>query len=167
CEVLGVSGDPFLGGDDFDRLLATHFVEQGAWSGAPECSTGNTDRQKMFLTAHAELFDAAMPAGAVNFARLVHLAERVKVELTDAGRVERFVPELVRTADGQRLSLEVAVDGATFERLIKDKVDRTIDCCHEALARARERAGVRLSDIDYVVMVGGSSRVPLVRKTVR
>src|SRR5207248_6723491 len=42
-----------------------------------------------------------------------------------------------------------------------------IDCCHEALTRARERAGIRLSDIDYIVLVGGSSRVPLVRDTVR
>src|SRR5262249_54256159 len=41
------------------------------------------------------------------------------------------------------------------------------DCCHEALARAREKAGVGLGDIDYLVLVGGSSRVPLVRETVR
>src|SRR5205807_7492438 len=53
------------------------------------------------------------------------------------------------------------------EKLIRAKVERTIACCHEALARARDRAGLRLADIDYVVLVGGSSRVPLVRETVR
>src|SRR5205807_9692990 len=51
--------------------------------------------------------------------------------------------------------------------LIKDKIDGTIDCCREALARARDKAGVRLADVDYVILVGGSSRVPLVRETVR
>ncbi len=65
------------------------------------------------------------------------------------------------------VSLTVDVDRATFDRLIKDKVARTIDCCHEALARARDRAGLRLGDIDYLVLVGGSSRLPLVRDTVR
>ncbi len=59
------------------------------------------------------------------------------------------------------------MERADFNRLIKEKVDRTIDCCRDALAQARDRAGIRLSDVDYVVLVGGSSRVPLVRETVR
>ena len=54
-----------------------------------------------------------------------------------------------------------------FNRLIRSKVDRTIDCCREALGRAKDKAGLRLQDIDYIVLVGGSSRVPLVRDTVR
>jgi molecular chaperone DnaK len=167
-EVLGVSGDPFLGGDDFDRLLASHLAETGTWndSGA-EGSTWNTDRKNSFFPAGSALFDATTAPGAANFARLVHVAEGIKVELSDAQRAERYVPGLVRDASGPGLSLQAAVDRATFERLIRDKVDRTIDCCHEALARARERAGVRLADVDYVVLVGGSSRVPLVRQTVR
>jgi molecular chaperone DnaK len=151
-EVLGVSGDPFLGGDDFDRLLASHLAEKGVRGGKADRSS---------------LFDPATPEGAARFSRLVCLAEGLKVELTEATRAERYVPELARDADGNGLSLELAVERATFEHLIKDKVDRTIDCCHDALARARERAGVRLSDIDYVVLVGGSGRVPLVRRTVR
>ena len=98
----------------------------------------------------------------MNFARLVHIAEGIKIELTDTERVERCVAGVVRAAGDPARQ---RVDRATFNRLIKDKVDRTIDCCHEALARARERAGLRLGDIDYVVLVGGSSRVPLVRDT--
>src|SRR5205814_1467045 len=50
--------------------------------------------------------------------------------------------------------------------LIKDKVDRTIECCFEALHRARDKAGITLSDVDHVILVGGSSRIPLVRQTV-
>jgi hypothetical protein len=59
------------------------------------------------------------------------------------------------------------VERSIFHRLIRDKVDRTIECCRDALSRARERTGLSLSDIDYVILVGGSSRVPLVRDTVR
>lgn len=116
-EVLGVSGDPFLGGDDFDRLLATFLSERSL-------------------------------CPAAEFAQLVHAAERIKIALSSQEEASG-----VRRAD--------------FNRLIKDKIDRTIDCCHEALARAKERAGVRLGDIDHVILVGGSSRIPLVRDTVR
>ena len=147
-EVLSVSGDPFLGGDDFDRLLATELIAA--------CGLASSAKPQ------AASFDPTTPDGAINFARLVHLAEGIKIELNTAERVERFVPEIV-----PGFNLEATVGRATFHRLIKDKVDRTIDCCHEALARARERAGIKLSDIDHVILVGGSSRVPLVRERVR
>jgi molecular chaperone DnaK len=159
-EVLAVSGDPFLGGDDFDRLLASHLLEAGRW-------TAEGDDATLSPETLAPLFDPATPAGAVRFARLVQVAEGVKTALTDAERVERFVPHVVRDDSGRLLSLEASVERGVFHRLIKDKVDRTIDCCREALGRARERAGLGLADVDYVILVGGSSRVPLVRDTVR
>jgi molecular chaperone DnaK len=161
-EVLSVSGDPFLGGDDFDRLLAWHLLETGTWRWLDA-----EGRPAERVPAPRELFDPSTPPGAVNFARLVQVAESIKCELTAADRAERYVPHLLLAEDGRALSVEVTVERATFQRLIQDKVDRTIDCCGEALARARERAGVRLGDIDHVVLVGGSSRVPLVRDTVR
>ncbi len=161
-EVLSVSGDPFLGGDDFDRLLASHLLEAGRWTvlGEDGQSTGE-------VIEPASLFDPTTPAGAVRFALLVQAAEGIKTALTDHDRVERYIPGLARGDDGRPLALEAAVERALFQRLIKDKVDRTIDCCHEALARARERAGLCLGDINHVILVGGSSRVPLVRDTVR
>ncbi len=160
-EVLGVSGDPFLGGDDFDRLLATHLIEQGMWA------VDTAERSPVGSRLTAELFDPSTPAGAVHFGRLVHVAEGIKIALTDSERVERYVPGLTYTDDGGAVALEASVARTDFNRLIKDKVDRTIDSCRDALARARDRAGVGLSDVDYVVLVGGSSRVPLVRDTVR
>ena len=100
-EVLGVSGDPFLGGDDFDRLLATHLIEQGKWS---ECGVASgewrvaseekTDLSSL-ATRHsplATLFDPSTPTGAVHFGRLVHVAEGIKIALTDSERVERVRP---------------------------------------------------------------------------
>jgi molecular chaperone DnaK len=156
-EVLAVSGDPFLGGDDFDRLLATCLIENGSWK--------RGDRT-MHASDVASLFEPASPAGAVPFARLVRLAEAIKRELTSTEQVQRYVPHVLLESVGEELSLEAAVSRATFHRLIKSKIDRTIDCCHEALMQARERAGLRLCDIDHVILVGGSSRVPLVREAV-
>jgi molecular chaperone DnaK len=162
-EVLSVSGDPFLGGDDFDRLLATELVERGSWTVAGD----DGGSAPVSAETRQRLFDLSSPAGAVNFARLVQAAESIKIELTGAERVERYLPDLIGDEAGRRFTLEARIERDVFHRLIRDKVDRTIDSCREALARARERAGLRLADIDYVILVGGSSRVPLVRDTVR
>jgi molecular chaperone DnaK len=182
-EVLSVSGDPFLGGDDFDRVLASYLIESGAVKMA---RTGNSEREarsgedpdtsalrapssqfeKVDSKTLDRLFDLSRNDGAANFARLVHIAEAIKIELTDAPRVERYVPALVTLGD-KEYALEAVVEREMFNRLIRSKVDRTIDCCREALGRAQDKAGLRLQDIDYIVLVGGSSRVPLVRETVR
>jgi molecular chaperone DnaK len=141
-EVLSVSGDPFLGGDDFDRLLASA-VASGQWP-------------------------VASDLGA-NFPRVVHVAEQIKIDLSKLERVDDVAERL--EAAGLALATShwplATIHRGDFNRLVKDKVDRTIDCCQEALARARDKAGIRLADIDYVVLVGGSSRIPLVRETVR
>src|SRR5262249_28071367 len=144
------SGDPFLGGDDFDRLLASHLVETGRWRWGDEPAQVNA------------LFDPTSPEGAVPFARLVRIAEQIKIELTAREGLEHYVPGVLIGRDGRDLSLEVSINRSTFQRLIRDKVSRTIDCCHEALGRARLRPG----DIDHIILVGGSSRVPLVREVV-
>ena len=90
-EVLSVSGDPFLGGDDFDRLLASYLIE----SGAVKVETGKKRErslEKVDSKMLDRLFDLSRNDGAANFARLVHIAEAIKIELTDAPRVERYVP---------------------------------------------------------------------------
>ncbi len=162
-EVLAVSGDPFLGGDDFDRLLATHLVESGSWTVASESDPSRTIATEILQS----LFDLSTPAGAYRFAQLVRVAESIKIDLSQAERVKRYLPDWIHDETGRALTLEATVERGAFHRLIRDKVDRTIDCCREALARSRERNGLNLSDIDYVILVGGSSRLPLVRDTVR
>jgi molecular chaperone DnaK len=164
-EVLSVSGDPFLGGDDFDRLLASYLIESGAIK--RERGTRNSrSTEKVDAKTLDRLFDLSRNDGAANFARLVHIAETIKIELTEAPRVERYVPALVTLGDNE-YALEAVVEREMFNRLIRTKINRTIDCCREALGRAKDKAGLRLQDIDYIVLVGGSSRVPLVRETVR
>jgi molecular chaperone DnaK len=172
-EVLSVSGDPFLGGDDFDRLLASYLIESGAikLERSPRAGAGSPDPapargEKVDSKTLDRLFDLSRNDGAANFARLVHIAEAIKIELTESPRVERYVPALVKFND-KEYALEAVVEREMFNRLIRSKVDRTIDCCREALGRAKDKAGLRLQDIDYIVLVGGSGRVPLVRETVR
>jgi molecular chaperone DnaK len=179
-EVLSVSGDPFLGGDDFDRLLASFLVEAATWNA--ELGTRSAEREdaaaeqpeaasrsaiRVPRSELEKLFDISTPPGAANFARLVHIAEGIKIDLTDSERVERYAPGLVFDRQGRRVGFEATVERGLFQRLIREKVQRTIDCCREALGRAKERAGIGLSDIDYVILVGGSSRLPLVRETVK
>jgi molecular chaperone DnaK len=160
-EVLGVSGDPFLGGDDFDRLLASHLLEDARWT------SGEKESQLTDASALQSIFEVNTAKGAANFARLVEVAEGVKVALSGQSRVERYVPGLKVDEGGASLAVEAVVERGDFDRLIKDKVDRTIDCCREALARAKQRAGVTLSEVDHVLLVGGASRTPFVRETVR
>jgi molecular chaperone DnaK len=173
-EVLSVSGDPFLGGDDFDRSLASYLLENGTWRLGPlpfgpedQPDVAGSEPTSMPAATLAALFNPTSKEGARRFARLVQVAENIKAALTDTEPVERFVPDLAHDDQGRPLSLEANVNRATLERLIKDKVERTIDCCREALALARAKAGLQLPQIDHVLLVGGSSRLPLVRATVR
>jgi molecular chaperone DnaK len=146
-EVLGVSGDPFLGGDDFDRLLASWLLDHSS------------------LCPHAARPE--FQPGTRNFEQLVYAAERIKTELSAHERVERYFPDLLTNEQGTKLALEVEVDRATLQRLIKEKIDRTIDCCQAALGFAHDKASIHLADIDHVLLVGGSSKIPLVRETVQ
>lgn len=171
-EVLSVSGDPFLGGDDFDRILANHLLEHGTWrleAPTPAEPDGQPAEEAAPVkpTTLAALFNPTSAAGAQRFGRLVQVAESIKTALTESDSVERFVPGLAHDDNGMALTLEVRVDKSTFERLIRNKVERTIDCCREALALAKLKAGLQLHEIDHVLLVGGSSRLPLVRATVR
>jgi molecular chaperone DnaK len=149
-EVVGVSGDPFLGGDDFDRTLASHLQEQ-------------------VLKAHPRRvnFDLQHPDGRANFASLVDVAERLKVALADQPSAEVHNEAVASDEDGGPVRLDATVERSTFHTMIREKINRTVDCCREALARAKEKCGLTLSGIDHVILVGGSSRIPLVRETIR
>jgi molecular chaperone DnaK len=148
-EVLSVSGDPFLGGDDFDRRLATHLQEH----------LTRDDK-------NAINFDLNTAEGTANFAQLLRVAEGIKIELSERDLATRHITDLVRDLFGRSVTLEITVERGTFEQLIRDQVDRTIDFCDDALHRAHDKAQIRLADVDYVILVGGSSRIPLVRQTV-
>ncbi len=148
-QVLGIDGDNYLGGDDFDRKLAEffrkHLVERGY---------------------DLDLDIANDPDDAVKFMLLTRLAQEVKEALSD-GDVQ-FVgrTNLFEDRSGNPVSLNLEVSREEFEGLIGDLVEETVQSCERALAKSMEAAGVGLGDVDHVLLVGGSTRVPLVQKRV-
>lgn len=126
-EVLATNGDTFLGGDDFDRVLIEHFLEQ-------------MGRDRDDLTADP------------NFGQTIRLlAESAKKDLSKSTEFEASIA-------GKKLS----ITRDTFEALIQPLINRTLDCCRNVLRDAKLNA----TQIGQVVLVGGSTRVPLVKNQV-
>ena len=126
-DVLSTNGDTFLGGDDFDKAIVGHWIEQN-----------KKDK-------NAVLEDKSLS----QWLRLK--AEEVKMLLTNAPTVEL-------TESGWNLDL----DRNTLESLMKPFIDKSIQCCKQALADS----GLALSQIEKVVLVGGSTRSPYVKQRV-
>lgn len=126
-EVLSTNGDTYLGGDDFDRVIATHWTEKLAITGS-ELSNNKSLAQQFRLRA-----------------------EEAKRHLSDN---DFFTGEIA--------GYEVQLTKNEFEKLIKPFIDKTIQCCKNAM----QDAGLIKEDIDEVIMVGGSTRVPAVKKAV-
>lgn len=135
-EVLSTNGDTFLGGDDFDRAIADHWIEQ---SGVDK----NLIHQKKEL-----------------FQQIRLQAEAAKKFLTSN---ENFVATPVSIGMGNEI-IEIRMDLSReyFEELISPFIEKTILCCKKAMKDAQ----LSQDKIDAVVMVGGSTRTPLVKKSV-
>jgi len=127
-EVLSTNGDTYLGGDDFDRVIVSHWVKQTGLTGE-ELQQNKNVAQELRL-----------------------VAEQAKIYLSSQ---DVFHAEVA----GQKLHLS----RNEFERLINSFIEKTIQCCKNALQDAK----LGNDEIDEVVMVGGSTRVPLVKENVR
>ena len=138
-EVLSSKGDTSLGGDDFDELLARHVAGR-------------------FLQEHGH--DLMAERGTRW--RLLTACERAKCELSTAATA-RIVEEFIATVNGRQVSLDVEVSRDEYERLIRTLVDRTIGCVDMAVVDA----GLAISQIDELILVGGSTRTPLVQRRLR
>lgn len=136
-EVLSTAGDSYLGGDDFDNRLA-HYMLRGF------------EKQHGFAIDH----------DPVARGRLKQVGEKLKRELSRKDRAIVNVRELARAKDGHLCDLRFQVDRAAVHRRFADIVQRTFVVCDEALRNAHLTA----ADIDGVVLVGGSTRMPLVRE---
>ncbi len=137
-EVLASHGNNQLGGDDFDRRLQLHLAEQ-------------------FRQAHR----VEVPDDPATQARLLRTAEQVKVTLSAhafAPVREAFLGSKGKTA----LHLETEVARSDFEDLIRPLLEETL----EAIDRALSDADLTPSDLDRIILVGGSTRIPLVREMV-
>lgn len=138
-EVLATAGDTFLGGDDFDVLIADRMADA-------------------FLQHHR--FDPRQDAQA--YARLRAAAEWAKCQLSEESEVQLRVEELAHGPGGASLDLSFGLTRTALESLIRPLVTRALEVCEDAMGVA----GVRPTQLDNVVLVGGSTRIPLVRSMV-
>ena len=148
-QVLAIDGDNYLGGDDFDRRYAEHLRKQLAERGyALDLDVKNVEEDRR------------------TFGRLVHLAQEIKESLSTTEVAHVSKNDFAKDKAGESISFDADVGRAEYEQIIGDLVDSTMACCDRALARSREVASVGVEDIDHVILVGGSTRVPLVVRRV-
>jgi molecular chaperone DnaK len=138
-EVRATAGDTHLGGDDFDRRLVDHLADEF---------------QK------AEGIDLRKDPQALQ--RLFEAAEKAKVELSSVTRTQVSLPFITADANGPK-HLTTTIMRSTFEQLIGDLIERTKGPVQQAMADAK----VTADDIDEVILVGGSTRIPAVQALVR
>ena len=138
-EVLATAGDSFLGGDDIDLAIAERMAES-------------------FLQAHR--YD--LRANHEAFERLRVAGEKIKIELSSSERGQITVSDLAFGVGGKHLELPFSLTRAELEGLAAPLVERTFAVCQEALSIAQ----LTVSEFDKVILVGGSTRIPLVRQRV-
>jgi len=138
-EVLATGGDAFLGGDDFDNRIIDYVAEEF------KSETG-----------------IDIKADVMALQRVKDAAETAKKELSSATETEINLPFITADASGPK-HLVTKITRAKFESLIADLVEKTIDTIESVL----KDAGLTKNDVKEVVMVGGSTRVPLVQEKVK
>ncbi|WP_201978593.1 molecular chaperone DnaK [Hymenobacter rubidus] len=138
-EVLSTNGDTHLGGDDFDQVIINFLADQ--------------------FSSENEGLDLRKDPMALQ--RLKEAAEKAKVELSSSTETEINLPYITATASGPK-HLVVKLSRAKFEQLADDLVRRSMDPVKKAL----QDAGLSTSDIDEVILVGGSTRIPRIQEEV-
>ena len=138
-EVLSTNGDTHLGGEDFDERILDYVA------GEFQRDSGiDLRKDKMAIQ------------------RLRESAEKAKIELSSAAETEINLPYITADATGPK-HLLVKLSRSKFENLVADLIKRAIDPCRAALADA----GIKAQDIQEVIMVGGSTRIPAIRSAVK
>ena len=137
-EVLATNGDTFLGGEDFDMRLIDYLADEFKKDNSVDLHNDPLALQ-----------------------RLKEAAEKAKIELSSATQTDVNIPYITADASGPK-HLNVKVTRAKLESLVEDLVKRTIVPCKTAL----KDAGLKASEINDVILVGGQSRMPMVQKAV-
>jgi molecular chaperone DnaK len=139
-EVLSTDGDTHLGGDDFDQVIIDWLVTEF-----------KTDNGGLELTKDPMALQ-----------RLKEAAEKAKIELSSTSSTEINLPYIM-PVDGIPKHLVRTLTKAKFEQLADSLIQRSIDPCRSAL----KNAGLSTSDIDEIILVGGSTRIPAVQEAVK
>jgi molecular chaperone DnaK len=138
-EVKSTSGDNHLGGDDWDQRVIDHLVKTFRGQNGIDLSN-----DKMALQ------------------RLREAAEKAKIELSAATTTSINLPYITAGPDGP-LHLDMTLSRAEFQRMTQDLLDR----CKAPFEQAIKDAGVKVADVDHVILVGGSTRMPAVSELVK
>jgi chaperone protein DnaK len=133
-EVLSTSGDTHLGGDDFDKRIVDYLAGEFKKSEGVDLLK---DRQAL--------------------QRLLESAEKAKIELSNLTQTQISLPFITATADGPK-HIDENLTRSKFEEICSDLIDR----CRTPVEQALKDADLKLSDIDEVILVGGSTRIPAV-----
>ncbi len=149
-EVLGVSGNNFLGGDDLDKALAADILLRLQEEGYVLDLNPQHDQEDLLRVTI-----------------LQRLAEGVKIGLSSTGDFILRNSTDLRDKNGAPVLIELMYDRPEVETIFRPLVERTIPYCFEALEQAEARAGVRLDHVDAIILAGGSTHIPLVREMVR
>ncbi len=139
-EVLATRGDMMLGGDDFDKKLMDYMIDEFKKSNGVDFG-----KDKIALQ------------------RLKEAAEKAKIELSSSNSTSVSLPFIAQSSEGTALHLEMEITRQKFDVLTKDLVDRT----EEPMRLAMEDAGISYKDVDKIILVGGSTRIPAVVKKVK
>jgi molecular chaperone DnaK len=138
-EVLSTNGDTFLGGEDFDQRLIDHIIEE-----------------------FKKINGLDLAKDPIALQRIKASAERAKIELSSSQQTEINEP-YIAMANGAPVHLTLKITRAKLESLVEDLISKTIEPCRTAISDA----GVKVSDIDDVILVGGQSRMPKVQEKVK
>jgi molecular chaperone DnaK len=137
-EVLSTNGDTFLGGEDFDQRIMDHLVAEFK-------KDNGVDLKKDMLALQ----------------RLKEAAEKAKIELSSTASTTVNLPYITADASGPK-HMNVTITRAKFEQMVDDLIQRSIDPCKIAV----KDAGVDVSEIDEIILVGGQTRMPKVQEAV-
>jgi molecular chaperone DnaK len=138
-EVLATNGDTFLGGEDFDQRIIDFIIDEF------KKDTGINLKQDVMALQ-----------------RLKEAAEKAKIELSSTTTTEINLPYVTMDASGPK-HLTLKITRAKYESLVEDLVARTIEPCRIAL----QDAGLKITDIDDIILVGGQTRMPMVQDKVK
>ncbi len=138
-EVLSTDGDTHLGGDDFDQALIDHLVSEFKKDNGMDIS-----KDPMALQ------------------RLREASEKAKIELSSSPQTEINLPYVTADSTGPK-HLVVTITKSKFDQLTQSLVDRTIKPCVSALKNAK----LKPNDIDEIILVGGSTRIPAIQEAVK
>ena len=138
-EVLSTNGDTFLGGEDFDQRLIDYIIDE-----------------------FKKINGVDLSKDAIALQRIKASAERAKIELSSSQQTEINEP-YIAMANGAPMHLTMKITRAKLESLVEELIERTMEPCRIAI----KDAGVKVSDIDDVILVGGMTRMPKVQEKVK